>query len=166
MERGADQTKQREVIVAEHVDKSFGGRPVLIDINLTLNERENLVILGQSGMGKSVLIKCIVGLIRIDQGHIYVMGDDIVQLRKKQLDQVRRKIGFSFQGSALYDSMSVAENLEFPLRRNLGLSDRKQLAEKVEEALEDVGLLDTRNKMPSELSGACANALALPGRSS
>jgi phospholipid/cholesterol/gamma-HCH transport system ATP-binding protein len=133
--------------------KSFGDRDVLNGVNLDLYESENLVILGRSGTGKSVLIKCMVGLIRPDSGQINILGKDVLTLSARQMDELRLQIGFSFQGSALYDSMTVRENLEFPLRRNLGIHDRKQLNEMVMAALEDVGLEHAVNQMPAELSG-------------
>jgi len=133
--------------------KSFGDREVLKGINLDLHESENLVILGRSGTGKSVLIKCMVGLIRPDSGNINVLGKDVLSLNAKELNTLRLQIGFSFQGSALYDSMTVRENLEFPLKRNLGIFDRAKLNELVTTALEDVGLANTINMMPAELSG-------------
>ena len=159
--RRAQASEPEAVITVEHLEKSFDARPVLVDINMNLYRGENLIILGQSGMGKSVLIKCIVGLIRVERGVITILGDNIVQLKSKALERVRRKVGFSFQGSALYDSMSVTENLEFPLRRNMGLSNRKVLAEKVAEALEDVGLFNAKDKMPAELSGGMRKRIGI-----
>lgn len=136
-----------------HLKKSFGDREVLKDVNLDLYESENLVILGRSGTGKSVLIKCIVGLIKPDSGKIEVLGKNVFQLSPTDLNELRLQIGFSFQGSALYDSMTVRENLEFPLKRNLKITDRDKLNEMVMTALEDVGLAHTVNQMPAELSG-------------
>lgn len=133
--------------------KSFGDRDVLKGVNLDLYESENLVILGRSGTGKSVLIKCMVGLIKPDSGSINVLGKDVFNLNPKELNQLRLEIGFSFQGSALYDSMTIRENLEFPLKRNLGIYDKNKLKELAAEALEDVGLLHTMDQMPAELSG-------------
>lgn len=133
--------------------KSFGDNDVLKGINLDLYRQENLVILGRSGTGKSVLIKCMVGLIRPDEGKIVILGKDVFSLSAQELNELRLQIGFSFQGSALYDSMTVRENLEFPLRRNFGISNRSELEEMVITALEDVGLAHTVNQMPAELSG-------------
>lgn len=133
--------------------KSFGERDVLRGVNLDLYEMENLVILGRSGTGKSVLIKCMVGLMRPDAGTITVLGKNVFSLNAKQLNELRLQIGFSFQGSALYDSMTVRENLEFPLKRNLGITRRHELDDMVMAALEDVGLAHTVNQMPAELSG-------------
>ncbi len=136
-----------------NLKKSFGDRDVLKDVNLKLFEGENLVILGRSGTGKSVLIKCMVGLIKPDSGSIEILGKDVLSLSPNELNELRLQIGFSFQGSALYDSMTVRENLEFPLKRNLKVTDRKKLNEIVMTALEDVGLAHTVNQMPAELSG-------------
>lgn len=133
--------------------KSFGDREVLKGVNLDLYRSENLVILGRSGTGKSVLIKCMVGLMKPDSGTITVLGRNVFSLSPKELNDLRLQIGFSFQGSALYDSMTVRENLEFPLRRNLGITRRDELKELVMNALEDVGLEHTVNQMPAELSG-------------
>jgi phospholipid/cholesterol/gamma-HCH transport system ATP-binding protein len=115
------------VVIVRNLYKSFGDRKVLSGVTLDLKERENLVILGKSGTGKSVLIKCIAGLLKPDSGEINVLGYDVPSLSLKELNKLRLQIGFSFQGSALYDSMSVRENLEFPLKRNLGIYDRSKL---------------------------------------
>ena len=145
----------RSVVMASIRDlwKSFGDRDVLRGVNLDLYKSENLVILGRSGTGKSVLIKCMVGLIRPDSGSINILGQDVFSLSPKQLNELRLQIGFSFQGSALYDSMTIRENLEFPLKRNLGINDRRKLDEMVMTALEDVGLEHTVDQLPAELSG-------------
>jgi phospholipid/cholesterol/gamma-HCH transport system ATP-binding protein len=147
--------KTRDTIVASVRDlyKSFGDRDVLNGVSLDLYQSENLVILGRSGTGKSVLIKCMVGLIKPDRGSINILGRDVSSLNNKELNQLRLDVGFSFQGSALYDSMTVRENLEFPLKRNLGIFDRKKLHDLVMTALEDVGLEHAVNQMPAELSG-------------
>jgi phospholipid/cholesterol/gamma-HCH transport system ATP-binding protein len=114
---------QRNVVASiRDLHKSFGDRDVLKGVNLDLYESENLVILGRSGTGKSVLIKCMVGLIKPDSGSINILGRDVFKLNSKELNELRLEIGFSFQGSALYDSMTIRENLEFPLKRNLGFS--------------------------------------------
>jgi phospholipid/cholesterol/gamma-HCH transport system ATP-binding protein len=141
------------VVSVRNLTKSFGDRDVLNGINLDLYESENLVILGRSGTGKSVLIKCMVGLITPDSGSINILGNDVFSLSPRELNELRLKVGFSFQGSALYDSMTVRENLEFPLKRNLGIHDKKVLNEMVMQALDDVGLEQAINQMPSELSG-------------
>lgn len=141
------------VISVRELEKAFNDRVVLDKVNLDLYEGENLVILGRSGTGKSVLIKCMVGMITPDAGEVSVLGYDIPRLTSKELTEVRLQVGFSFQGSALYDSMSVRENLEFPLKRNLGLQDQQKLDELVMEALENVGLAQAVDQMPAELSG-------------
>lgn len=146
--------RERHVVATvRNLRKSFGEREVLKGMNLDLYESENLVILGRSGTGKSVLIKCMVGLIRPDSGTIEVLGKNVFTLNPKELNALRLQVGFSFQGSALYDSMTVRENLEFPLKRNLKIFDKHKLEELVTTALEDVGLAHTINQMPSELSG-------------
>jgi phospholipid/cholesterol/gamma-HCH transport system ATP-binding protein len=143
----------QKVVEIRNLKKSFGDVKVLRDLNLDLFDRENLVILGRSGTGKSVLIKCMVGLLKPDSGEINVLGYDVPSLNHKQLDELRQQIGFSFQGSALYDSMTVRENLEFPLKRNRGIYDRHELDELVMDALKNVGLEQAVDKNPAELSG-------------
>lgn len=149
------------VIRIEHLKKSFGDHVVLSDVNLVLHKGENLAVLGKSGSGKSVLIKCIVGLLRPDSGTLEVLGKNISDLSQDELNQLRKKIGFLFQGAALYDSMTVRENLEFPLRRHLRFSEENIIEKKVSEALENVGLLEAINKMPSELSGGMRKRVGL-----
>ena len=144
-----------------HVKKSFGAMEVLRDISLDLHQNENLVILGRSGTGKSVLIQCMVGLIRADTGEINVLGCDVRSLTPDQLDELRLQIGFSFQGSALYDSMTVRQNLEFPLKRNKAIFKKKELEDLVVNALKDVGLENTSDKMPSELSGGMKKRIGI-----
>jgi phospholipid/cholesterol/gamma-HCH transport system ATP-binding protein len=141
--------------------KAFDDRPVLRGVNLDLYPSENLVIIGKSGTGKSVLIKCMVGLITPDSGSIKIFGQEVTDLPPASLDQLRLKIGFSFQGSALYDSMSVRKNLEFPLRRNLGITDEDELDHYVISALEDVGLASAIDKMPSDLSGGMKKRIGI-----
>jgi phospholipid/cholesterol/gamma-HCH transport system ATP-binding protein len=153
VEHGSEKDHKRVVASIRHLKKSFGDRDVLKDVNLDLYESENLVILGRSGTGKSVLIKCMVGLIKPDSGKIEILGKEVFTLNSQELNELRLQIGFSFQGSALYDSMTIRENLEFPLKRNLKIFDRKKLNELVITALEDVGLAHTINQMPAELSG-------------
>ncbi len=142
-----------KVIEIEHLYKSFGDRDILVDANIDVYQGENLVVLGRSGTGKSVLIKIIAGLLIADQGKVEVLGKNVTNLNKKQLNELRLKIGFSFQNSALYDSMTVQENLEFPLVRNIKNMSRKEIDKAVHDVLESVGLLQAINQMPSELSG-------------
>jgi len=149
------------VVEVRHLYKSFGDRHVLRDANIDLYERENLVILGKSGTGKSVLIKCMVGLLKPDSGTINVLGYDVPNLTARELNELRLQVGFSFQLSALYDSMSVRENLEFPLKRNLGIYDRAKLKELVMKSLEDVGLASAENLRPSELSGGMKKRIGI-----
>jgi len=148
------------ILEIQHLKKSFNGHEVLKDINLKVTKGESVVVLGKSGTGKSVVLKCIIGLITPDTGKIFAFNDNILELSYKKLQQVRRKIGFLFQSGALYDSMTVRENLEFPLTRYFKLS-QSELNKKVEEALEDVGLLNAIDKMPSELSGGMKKRVAL-----
>lgn len=155
---------QDRKLMLEIVDlrKSFGDNHVLNGFDLELYEGENLVIMGKSGSGKSVMIKCLVGLLPADSGAIKIMGKDITKLNRGELDEIRTEIGFLFQGNALYDSMTVRENLEFPLRRHKDkfgkIEDTTPL---VMEALESVGLAHTINLMPSELSGGMQKRIAL-----
>jgi len=141
------------VIKIHNLNKWFGENKVLSDINLNLSEDENLVILGRSGVGKSVLIKCIVGLEIVEEGEIEVLGNNITQMDEFELNKLRKQIGFLFQGGALYDSMSVEENLLFPLKRNAPDLSKSEKDNLVDDVLESVGLLDAKHKMPSELSG-------------
>jgi phospholipid/cholesterol/gamma-HCH transport system ATP-binding protein len=133
--------------------KSFGNNHVLRGVDLDLYKGENVVVLGRSGTGKSVLIKIISGLLKQDSGIVNVLGKDVSRLNDKELIELRLRIGFSFQNSALYDSMTVRENLEFPLVRNQKHLTRKEINASVERVLSAVGLLQTINQMPSELSG-------------
>lgn len=144
---------KNKVIEIAHLYKSFGDRDILIDANLEVFQGENLVVLGRSGTGKSVLIKIIAGLLTADKGKVEVLGKDISSLSKKDLNALRLKMGFSFQNSALYDSMTVQENLEFPLVRNIKNMTRKEIDKAVNDVLDSVGLLNTIYQMPSELSG-------------
>jgi phospholipid/cholesterol/gamma-HCH transport system ATP-binding protein len=141
------------VISIKGLRKSFGDLHVLRGVDLEVNRGENVVVLGRSGTGKSVLIKIIVGLLKPDAGRVMVLGEDVEKLRGKELDALRQKVGFSFQSSALYDSMSIRENLEFPLVRNVRNLSRADINKAVEKALDDVGLSQTINQMPAELSG-------------
>ncbi len=151
----------KDVVEISNLQKSFGSLEVLKDISLKLRKEENLVVLGKSGSGKSVLIKCLVGLLRPDSGSINVFGEEVTTLSKEGLDSVRKKIGFLFQSGALYDSMTVRENLEFPLKRIKKDLKHEEVDAKVKEALENVGLPDTLDKMPSELSGGMRKRISL-----
>ena len=155
-------TNIKPIIEIKDLHKSFGKNHVLEGFNMYLNEGENLVVMGKSGSGKSVMIKCLIGLEEIDSGTILIMGKNISELNHEQLDEIRTEVGFLFQGSALYDSMSVRENLEFPLRRHTKkfgvIQDTTPL---VLEALESVGLADAINLMPNELSGGMKRRIAL-----
>lgn len=150
-------------IIAEIINlkKSFGEQEVLKSISFKLYKGENLVVLGKSGSGKSVLIKCIVRLMNADDGSINVFGKDVSKLSSKELSIMREKIGFLFQSGALYDSMTVKQNLEFPLRRIKMDLNEKEISEKVNEVLENVGLKDSLNKMPSQLSGGMRKRISL-----
>lgn len=149
------------VISINGLCKSFADNIVLKDFNLTLNKAENLVVLGKSGSGKSVLIKCIIGLLAPDKGEIIVLGNNVAQLNSTELDKLRVKVGFLFQSNALYDSMNVRDNLLFPLRRHWLKSEIHDEEQLVAEALQNVGLPDTAQLMPSELSGGMRKRIAL-----
>jgi len=156
-------TKTREVVLEiKNLNKSFDDNHVLKNFNMKLYKGENLVIMGKSGSGKSVMIKCLVGLMEADSGIISVMHKDITTLDQTALDVLRSDIGFLFQGSALYDSMTVRENLEFPLRRHSGkFEENMDTNDLVMEALENVGLAHAVDLMPAELSGGMQRRVAL-----
>jgi phospholipid/cholesterol/gamma-HCH transport system ATP-binding protein len=151
------------VIEIENVNKSFGDNHVLRDFSMNLYRGENLVVLGKSGSGKSVLIKCIIGLMVQDSGSIKVFGKEISELDQDALDKLRVKVGFLFQSNALYDSMTVRENLEFPLRRHWmkARQNPKEVEELILETLGNVGLAHTIDMMPVELSGGMRKRIAL-----
>ena len=150
------------VIEIENLSKSFGANQVLKNFSMKVPEGKNLVILGKSGSGKSVLIKCIVSLITPDDGLIKIFGKDVSNYSTDSLDKLRARIGFLFQSNALYDSMTVRQNLEFPLRHHWNTERREKDAEQaVLEVLEDVGLVHTVDMMPSELSGGMRKRIAL-----
>lgn len=153
--------KQEVVVDIQHLKKGFGSKEVLSDINLKLNSGENLVVLGRSGQGKSVTIKCIVRLLEYDAGTLKVFGKEVGELNENDLKELRMKVGFLFQSAALYDSMSVRDNLEFPLIRVLKINKKEELNSRVEEMLESVGLLDAIDKMPSDLSGGMRKRIGL-----
>lgn len=153
--------KRKNVIEIHELRKSFGNNHVINGFSLTVKEQESVAVLGQSGSGKSVLIKCVIGLIKADSGRITVLGKNVLNLSQSELDKIRTNIGFLFQSNALYDSMTVRENLEFPLRR-LRLDKSKVETDKlVKESLEDVGLLHTINLLPSELSGGMKKRISI-----
>jgi len=154
--------KTREnVITIQNLSKSFGKLNVLKNINLELKKGENLGLLGKSGTGKSVLIKCIVKLINPDEGNIEALGKNVLDVSLGELSVLRRKIGFLFQSAALYDSMTVKENLEFPLVRMEKKLKKDEIASRVNEALKNVGLEKSLMKMPSELSGGMKKRIGL-----
>jgi phospholipid/cholesterol/gamma-HCH transport system ATP-binding protein len=149
------------VIVLDHLQKAFGDNRVLQDFSFQLFKSENVAVLGKSGSGKSVLIKCIIGLLQPDSGSVNVLGEDVVSMTEEELDRLRVRIGFLFQSNALYDSMTVRQNLEFPLRRHWMTMAQKEVDTLVMEALDDVGLGDTVDMMPEELSGGMRKRIAL-----
>lgn len=152
----------KPIIEIKGLNKSFGSNDVLVGFHLYLNEGENLVVMGKSGSGKSVMIKCLIGLEQPDSGEIVIMDKNMNDINSDDLDEIRTEVGFLFQGSALYDSMSVRENLEFPLRRHTKkfgvIEDTTPL---VMEALDSVGLGNTIDLMPNELSGGMKRRIAL-----
>lgn len=152
---------QKPLIIIENLIKSFGEEKVLKGLDLKLFEQENLVVLGKSGSGKSVLIKLIVRLLESDSGSINVFNENVINLNNEQLSELRQKIGFLFQSGALYDSMSVRDNLEFALRRVRKELSEKEIDEKVKEVLDNVGLTDSIDKIPSQLSGGMRKRIAL-----
>lgn len=149
------------VLVIRNLFKSFGNNHVLADFNLEIKKGESVVVLGKSGSGKSVLIKCIIGLLEPDKGSIEMFGKNIPDLDEQELDEIRAKVGFLFQSNALYDSMTIRENLEFPLRRHWIEVSQDEVNTMVMEALEDVGLEHTVDMMPAELSGGMRKRIAL-----
>ena len=149
------------LIEIKNLKKSFGRLEVLKDISLKLRNGENLVVLGKSGSGKSVLIKCIVRLLNPDGGKIKLLDRNVETLKGKKLNELRKKIGFLFQSGALYDSMTVKQNLEFPLRRIKKDLNEQEIDLKVKEVLENVGLADVLEKMPSQLSGGMRKRISL-----
>lgn len=156
------ETNTRETVIEiNNLQISFDKHEVLKDVSLKLYNGENLVVLGKSGSGKSVLIKCIVGLLEFGSGSINVLGEDLNNINRSRLSDLRKKTGFLFQSGALYDSMTVKQNLEFPLlriRKNLSKTERD---EKINEVLANVGLPDVEDKMPSELSGGMRKRISL-----
>lgn len=151
----------QQIIAIENLHKSFGTNAILKGINLKLNKGENLVILGRSGSGKSVTIKCIVGLVQSDKGSIKISGQEITDLKYEELNSLRVRIGFMFQNGALYDSMSVRQNLKFTLKHHTSDLSEEEIESKIIEALESVGLEESIDKMPAELSGGMQKRIAL-----
>ncbi|HEX7357635.1 MAG TPA: ATP-binding cassette domain-containing protein [Ignavibacteriaceae bacterium] len=150
----------KNVVTINNVSKAFDSHVVLNDVSLNVEEGENMVVFGQSGTGKSVLLKCIVRLLEPDSGEIIIDGKDVLSLDVKELNKVRQNLGFLFQGAALYDSMTVRENLEFPLIRHFNFTP-KEREEKIKSVLEKVSLEEAIDKMPSELSGGMKKRIGL-----
>jgi len=157
----AVKTPLKPMIEINNLRKAFGTQEVLRNVSLNLYNGENLVVLGKSGSGKSVLIKCMVRLLNYDSGTINVLGNEVSSLSMKELNELRMKVGFLFQSSALYDSMTVKQNLEFPLRRINKELNEKEIDDKIHEVLENVGLAESLNKMPSQLSGGMRKRISL-----
>lgn len=153
--------EKENVIVVNNLYKSFKDNDILTGIGFTLQRGENLGVVGKSGIGKSVLIKCIVRLIEPDYGEVNVLGTNVLECNEIELNEIRKKVGYLFQGGALYDSMSVRENLLFPIRRTQFVDNKKDAEELIEGSLRSVGLLDAIGKMPSELSGGMKKRIAL-----
>ena len=161
-DKDLDKSRNEVVIFVEHLHKAFGKKTVLKDISFKLCKKENLAVLGKSGTGKSVLIKSVVGLVKPDGGKLEVFGKDVLSKDDDEdWEALRRKVGYLFQGGALYDSMTVKQNLEFPLKRQVEKMSRNEIQDEVDQALENVGLIEAKNKMPSELSGGMKKRIAL-----
>ncbi len=150
-----------KLVVIKNLTKSFGDHTVLEDVTIDVHRGENLVVFGRSGQGKSVLLKCIIGLMHPDAGKIFINGQDISLLKINQLNQIRKNIGFLFQGAALYDSMTVRENLAFPLKRHFPERSQKEIDDKILYTLDLVSLEEAIDKMPSELSGGMKKRIGL-----
>ncbi len=144
---------EKQVAIAlDHVSKCFGSKQVLCDVSLAIASGEAVCILGRSGTGKSVTLKLMISLLKPDAGHIWVGDDDIAQLNSEGLSRVRRKMGFLFQSAALFDSLTLHDNLALPLHR-LTDKSRREIDETIERVLGEVGLAGDKGKMPVELSG-------------
>lgn len=154
-------TKNAPIIEIKDLHKAFGDNQILKGVNLCVNKGENLVVLGKSGSGKSITIKCIVGLVLADKGEINVFDTDITKIDIIELNEIRVRIGFLFQNAALYDSMSVRENLGFTLKRHVQGLSKQELADQIVAVLESVGLAEAIDKMPSELSGGMRKRVGL-----
>ena len=157
----AGSNSQEIIIEIRGLKKAFGDKEVLKDINLNVKRGQNLVVLGRSGQGKSVTIQCIVGMLTPDAGSVKVFGEEVAELSEENLKELRTKIGFLFQGAALFDSMTVKENLEFPLTRVLKLTDQADIDRRIKIALEGVGLPESGDKLPSDLSGGMRKRIGL-----
>lgn len=155
-----ENTLGKDVLAIAGLSKTFGSNKVLQDVDLRIGKGETVVVLGRSGTGKSVILKCIIGLITPDTGSITIFGEDFLSLKGKMRNDLRIRIGFLFQSGALYDSMTVRQNLEFPVKRQPGYKNQ-DLTGKVEEMLNNVGLLNAIDKMPSELSGGMQKRIGL-----
>lgn len=153
--------KTQPIICIKNLYKTFGENEVLKGINLTVNKGENLVILGRSGSGKSVTIKCLVGLVKADKGEIKIYDEEVTSLNDDDLNDIRVNVGFMFQNGALYDSMSVRQNLRFTLKHHTRNLEESEIEKRIIEALENVGLEDSIDKMPAELSGGMVKRIAL-----
>lgn len=153
--------EEKPIVAITNLYKSFGDNEVLKGINITVQNGENLVILGRSGSGKSVTIKCLVGLVKADEGEIKIFDEEITTLSNDELNEIRESIGFMFQNGALYDSMSVRQNLRFTLKHHTKNLEEADIESKISEALESVGLAEAIDKMPAELSGGMKKRIAL-----
>lgn len=150
-----------KLVEIKNLSKRFETLSVLDDVSIDVPRGDNLVVFGRSGQGKSVLLKCIIGLMQPDAGKIYIKGNDISLLSAKEMNELRKNIGFLFQGAALYDSMTVRENLEFPIKKHFPDKTQKEIDDKVVNTLELVSLEDAIDKMPSELSGGMKKRIGL-----
>lgn len=149
------------IISIKDLQKTFGKKQVLKGVNIDVQQGETVVVLGRSGTGKSVTIKCLVRLVEADKGEIIVFGTDILQVGKEELNEMRSKIGFMFQNGALYDSMSIRQNLRFTLKHHDKKLSEEEINSKIQTSLEDVGLAEAIDKMPSELSGGMQKRIAM-----
>lgn len=161
-EKASQTAAENDVVIRiEHLKKAFGDNEVLRDINLELHRGENVVILGRSGQGKSVTIQCVAGLLEPDEGNLQVFGKEVKELSEDDLKDLRSKLGFLFQSGALYDSMTVRENLLFPLTRVLKMKDEAEMEKRVKDVLESVGLEEAIDKYPADLSGGMRKRVGL-----
>jgi phospholipid/cholesterol/gamma-HCH transport system ATP-binding protein len=160
-EEHQEQKTDEVVIEIKNLRKCFGDKEVLKNINLTLHRGENVIVLGRSGQGKSVTIQCIVGLLTPDEGSVKVFNQEVPDLSNEELKELRTKVGFLFQSGALYDSMTVKENLEFALTRVLKIKDQQEIDNRIQEVLEGIGLPEAIDKMPSDLSGGMRKRVGL-----